>query len=140
MAAALFRDMVRSHGHENRLRVSSAGIWAAEGQPATLEAQKVMKERGLDITKHRSHNLLAKDVKRADLVVAVERSVAEAITIETPSAADKVHTLGELADDPRDVEDPVGQPIEEYRYTVELLQGMLQRAYGRIMSTLGLPL
>lgn len=138
MTAALFRDMVRSHEHEAQLRVCSAGIWAAEGQPATVEAQKVMQERGLDLSKHRSHNLLAQDVRRADLVVAVERSVAEAITIESPEAAPKVHTLGELADDPRDVEDPIGKPIEEYRYTVEVLQGMLQRAYGRIMSILGL--
>ncbi|NLT41042.1 MAG: low molecular weight protein arginine phosphatase [Anaerolineae bacterium] len=140
MAVALLRDMVRSHGHEGRLRVTSAGIWASEGQPATLDAQKVMQERGLDITDHRAHNLLIQDIKRADLVVALERSVAEAITIESPEAAPKVHTLGELADDPRDVEDPIGRPIDEYRYTVDFIQGMLQRAYGRIMSILGLPL
>jgi len=140
MAVALLRDMVRSHGHQDRLRVSSAGIWASEGQPATADAQRAMQEKGLDISGHRSHNLLLRDIRRADLLVALERSVAEAITIESPEAAPKVHTLGELADDPRDVEDPIGRPLEEYRYTVEVIQGMLQRAYGRIMSILGLPL
>ena len=140
MAAALLRDMIRSHGHEGRLRVSSTGIWAVEGQPATAEAQRVMQERGLDISSHRAHNLTPADVARADLIVAMERSVAEAIIIETPEAARKVRTLGQLADDPRDVEDPIGQPIEEYRYTADVLQAMLQRAYGRIVSGLGLPL
>ncbi|NPV08366.1 MAG: low molecular weight protein arginine phosphatase [Anaerolineae bacterium] len=140
MAAALFRQMVRCHGHSDRLRVCSAGIWAVEGQPATAEAQKVMQERGLSLASHRAHNLTAADVRRAGVIVALERSVAEAIVIETPEAAGKVHTLGQLADDPRDVEDPIGQPLEAYRHTVEDLQGMLQRAYGRIMTLLALPL
>lgn len=140
MASALLRDMVHSHGHQERLRVSSAGIWAVEGQPATTEAQKVMQERGLDVSQHRAHNLTQADVERADLIVAMEQGIAEAIIIETPSAVNKVRTLGELADEPHDVEDPIGRSIEEYRYTADELQTMLQRAYGRIMSSLGLPL
>ncbi len=56
---------------------------------------------------------------------------------ETPQAAAKVHTLGELADDPRDVEDPIGRPIEVYRQTADEIQAMLQRACGRILAILG---
>ncbi|MGI6207588.1 MAG: low molecular weight protein arginine phosphatase [Anaerolineae bacterium] len=137
MTAALCRQMVRSQGLSHRLRVCSAGIWAYEGQPATPEAQKVMEERGLSLAGHRAHNLTAADVQRAGIIVALERSVAEAITIETPQAAAKVHTLGELADDPRDVEDPIGRPIEVYRQTADEIQAMLQRACGRILAILG---
>lgn len=140
MAAAMCRELIKSQGLSEQLRVSSAGIWAYDGQPATPEAQKVMEERGLSLTGHRAHNLTAADVRRADIIVALERSVAEAIVIETPEAAGKVRTLGELGDDPRDVEDPIGRPIDEYRYTVEVIQGMLQRACGRILAQIGLRL
>lgn len=140
MAVALFQELLRLHGHADQVRVRSAGIWATEGQPATADAQRVMQERGLDISGHRAHNLTPADVREADLLITMERSIGEAITIETPGIAAKVKSLGDLADDPRDVEDPIGQPIEEYRYTVEVLQGMLQRAYGRILTMMELDL
>ena len=138
MAVALLHDMLRRREHDSLVQVRSAGIWATEGQAATVDAQRVMRERGLDVSGHKAHLLSAEDVRQAGLLITMERGIAEAIGIEAPEAAGKVRTLGDLADDPRDVEDPVGGSLDDYRYTVEVLQGMLQRAYGRMMLLLGL--
>ncbi|MGQ9553179.1 MAG: arsenate reductase/protein-tyrosine-phosphatase family protein [Anaerolineae bacterium] len=139
MAVALLADLLRRRGHASLVQVRSAGIWATEGQPATADAQKAMCERGLDVSGHKAHLLNLEDIRQADLLITMERSIDEAIRIEAPESIGKVYTLGDLADDPRDVEDPVGGTLADYRHTVEILQGMLQRAYGRIMSILELP-
>lgn len=138
MAVAILRDVLRRRKHDGFVAVNSAGIWASEGQPATAEVQQVMQERGLDVSDHRAHNLTLADVRRADLIIAMEKGIAEAVAIEAPEQKAKIYTLGDLADDPRDVEDPMGGSLEDYRYTAEELQAMLQRAYGRILSLLGL--
>ena len=134
MAVAILVDLLERGGHSQSVEVHSAGIWAVEGQPATLDAQKVMHERGLDVSKHRAHLLSAGDIRAADLLVTMEAGIAEVIGIEAPSAASKTVTLGHLADDPRDVDDPIGRGLDEYRRVADLLTGMLQRAYGRIVS------
>ena len=139
MAVALLGDMLRRHGLGERVEVLSAGIWADEGAPATIEAQRTMRERGLDISSHKAHLLSAQDVRQADLLVAMEHAIAEAIHIESPEATGKTFTLGELADDPRDVEDPIGGPPAGYRATADELQLLLQRAFARILGKLGLP-
>ena len=134
MAVALLSQMLRRGGHGDQVGLRTAGIWATEGQPATVDAQKAMQERGLDISRHRSHLLTADDIRRADLLVTMEAAIAEALRIEAPWAIRRIATLGDLADDPRDVDDPVGRGLDEYRRVVELLQGMLQRAYARIVA------
>ena len=140
MATAILASMLLQHGHESLVEVSSAGIWASEGQPATAPAQKVMDERGLDVSDHKAHHLVPEDVDAADLIVTMERSIAEAITIEAPEHAAKVVTLRELADDPGDVEDPIGGSLAEYRHAAVTLQSLLHRAYRRILCRLGIPI
>ncbi|MHB0876226.1 MAG: arsenate reductase/protein-tyrosine-phosphatase family protein [Anaerolineae bacterium] len=137
MAVAILTDMLRRGGHAGVVEVHSAGIWASEGQPATQDAQRTMQERGLDASKHRAHLLNLGDIRAADLIITMEASIAEAIRIEAPWATPKVARLGDLADDPRDVDDPIGRGMEEYRRVADLLLGMLQRAYGRIVGCEG---
>ena len=134
MAAAIFADMLRHQGHNDLVCVRSAGIWATEGEAAMPQAQTVMHDRGLDISSHRAHHLTLEDIRQADLIVAMECSIAETLAIEDRSCAERVHHLGELADVPRDVEDPIGRSLEDYRYTADVLHGMMQRAYSRILS------
>jgi protein-tyrosine-phosphatase len=138
MATALLNEIIRRHGQAGSIEVSSAGIWAQEGHPATPLAQRVMQERGLDISAHRSHLLKPQDVAAADVVVAMEKGIAEAIAIESPDQAGRVHTLADLADEAGDVQDPIGGSLDDYRRTADLLQAMLNRAYGRILVLLGL--
>jgi len=139
MAAAILSQLMKQHGLSDLVCISSAGIWASNGQPATDEAQKTMRERGMDISHHRAHLLAPEDIDRADLIITMEANIAEIVTIEAPEASDKVYNLGELASDPIDVPDPIGKAIEEYYYTADLLQSLLQRAYKNILVHLSLP-
>jgi protein-tyrosine-phosphatase len=135
MAVAILNDLLRRGGHAEVVEVRSAGIWAVEGQSATADAQRTMQERGLDVSKHHAHLLNAGDIRTADLLITMEASIAEVIRIEAGWAAAKTVTLGDLADDPGDVADPIGRGMEEYRRTADLLLHLLQRAYGRIIGS-----
>jgi len=137
MAVAILNDLLKRGGHAESVDVRSAGIWAVDGQPATADAQRTMQERGLDVSRHRARLLTPSDIRSADLIVTMEASIAEAIRIEAPWAAKKVFTLGDLASDPRDVDDPIGRGMDEYRRVADLLLAMLQRAYGRVIAPAG---
>lgn len=134
MAVAILSDLLRRGGHATQVEVRSAGIWAAEGQPATQDAQRTMQERGLDISQHRAHLLNQSDIRNSDLLVTMEQSIVEVVRIEAGWAAGKTHTLGDLADCPGDVDDPIGRGMDEYRRVADLLTRLLQRAYGRIVA------
>lgn len=77
--------------------VSSAGFWV-DGEPASAEAVRVMAERGLDITDHRSRVVTPELVRAHDLVVAAERELARRIItlVDEPDTVTRVHTLGGL--------------------------------------------
>ena len=107
MAAALLRALLDKRGGIN-IMVSSAGIAAAEGDPATPEAAAVLREKGLDLSGHRSRRVTAEDVRRADIIVTM-----------SPSHALALQSLGADAERIRvwTVPDPFGGGLAVYRRT-----------------------
>jgi protein-tyrosine phosphatase len=66
--------------------VRSAGVWAADGRPASLYAIQVMARRGIDISGHRAHSLTQADVEEADLILVMASEHAEVIETLLPSS------------------------------------------------------
>ena len=112
MAAALLRALLDKRGGIN-IMVSSAGIAAAEGDPATPEAAAVLREKGLDLSGHRSRRVTAEDVRRADIIVTM-----------SPSHALALQSLGADAERIRvwTVPDPFGGGLAVYRRTRDTLE------------------
>lgn len=134
MAAALFKRLLEQDGRLEEYEVRSAGVWAAEGEPASAYAQMVMAERGIDISGHRSHNLASKDVEEADLILAMGRSHKEAILAEFPHARGRTHLLSEVVGQCFDINDPYGGSLWEYSLVAEELEGLLEEGYERILK------
>jgi protein-tyrosine phosphatase len=130
MAEALFRDMlVKKLGCEaNELSdrgffVTSAGLAAAFGAPASLESVDLMDHQGIDLTSHESQPLTERLLEHADFVYTMTRGHRDAILSSRPDLADRVQVL---ARDSSDVPDPIGGGIEEYVRCQEAIESHLQ--------------
>jgi protein-tyrosine phosphatase len=94
MAAGLLEE--RGRMLPAPLRVRSAGIAAARGQPPTSEAAAAIAELGADILSHRSAQL-GPEAAQADLVLAMAAGHREEIRRRAPQASARTFTLKELA-------------------------------------------
>ena len=137
MAVGFLREKLRKARLEGEYRVHSAGVWGLEGQPATPYACEVMAKQGIDISDHRSHDLTPEDVDEADLILTMERGQAEAIRVEFPQHAPKVHLLSQMAGRHYDIHDPYGGPLYEYRQCANETEKLIEEGYPRIMQLVG---
>lgn len=99
MAEALFKEGLARHGAPwaSDIVVTSAGVSAAPGEPASKNACGAMESRGIDLSGHRAHRLTADDVRSADLILTMTRAHKRAVLALAPESADKLFTLKELA-------------------------------------------
>jgi protein-tyrosine phosphatase len=97
---------------ERGVVVMSAGIAAAPGCPPSSEAVQIMREHGLDLTRHEAQPLTEQLVRHADLILTMTHSHMQSIDERWPSAADRTCVL---LPEKVDVADPIGQTVGAYR-------------------------
>ncbi|MFM7185567.1 MAG: Sua5/YciO/YrdC/YwlC family protein [Planctomycetota bacterium] len=137
MAEALFRMMAaerlgcRPDEIERRgVVVSSAGLAAWGGGPASANAVEAVRELGADLAGHESQPLTESLVSQADVILTMTAAHRAAILAQFPEAGGRVALL---ATDRRDVVDPVGGSLETYRNCARQIHGHLVAR----MDTLG---
>ena len=102
--------------------VESAGTAGGWGG-AAAEAIEVMRQRGIDLSQHRSQILTADLVQSADYVYAMTQGHRRAVVELAPQAADRVA----LALGDEDLADPIGGTVAEYEACAQALEQGLQR-------------
>jgi protein-tyrosine-phosphatase len=114
MAEGLLRKLL---GPDGGWDISSAGVCASNGCPASPNAVSVLREKGIDISSHYSRNLTAELIEKADMLVTMTRSHRNAIMAIAPDSTDKVFLLKSfgVAQSPVDIYDPVGEALDVYR-------------------------
>lgn len=158
MAAALLRSWIDHHAPHvaDDLRITSAGVHARDGHPATAHMVAIADRWDLDLDAHRSRRLDADRASRAGLVITMEAAHRDAVARLTPGLAGRTFTLRELAEltdhvDPdehaslddwvrglhaarprvwvevTDVEDPYGGPAAGYEPTAAELTELVER-------------
>lgn len=110
MAEGLYKKYLQEK-NINNIEVKSAGVSAFPGDDATAEAVTVCKERGVDISSHRSSRLNFEDLNTTDLFICM-----------TSSHADVIHGLGKRNTVTLSVPDPYCKGIEEYRKCADLIE------------------
>ncbi len=104
MAEMILRRSLANRGVD--AEVSSAGLWAEAGLPASDGASAAAERLGLDLRAHRSAQLDPSDVARADLVLVMTASQRDELNRLEPGASTKVFALGD-----KDIDDPyLGDP------------------------------
>lgn len=124
MAKAIFTHLWPELG-----KADSAGIFAANGQDASINTVKVLEENDIHI-KHRSKLLEEEDVNRATYVFTMTESHKAVLMDMYPGGADKIFTLKEFVDGKKgdqDVIDPFGGSLDVYRATFSELKHLIER-------------
>jgi len=134
MAAALKRRMLDEAGGVSApglegVEVTSAGVFAGAGQPASAEAVAVAKEMGADLAGHRSTPLTREMVTQADLIYTMTESHRNAVLAMAPEAKAKTQRL----DPSGDIADPFGGSTAVYRQTAEQIRQALSSRIKELM-------
>ena len=110
----------------NSVEVSSAGTHALVGEPAAALAVKVAEDRGVDLSRHVSRQLTKEMLKKADIVLAMERRhLDEANAIFNNEGRAKYHLLSDFGLPHlrgHDINDPYGAPREYFMRTYESIE------------------
>jgi protein-tyrosine-phosphatase len=134
MAEGLLRHKLAEDGQGGRFKIYSAGIWGVDGSPASANSVDVMAERGIDISDHIAHTITSEDVADSDLILVMSREHAQVIRNSWPQYGWKVHLLSEMVGGRRDIRDPYGGPIEEYRTCADTISGYIEQGIQRILE------
>ncbi len=133
MAEAIARRKVADIGLEG-IEVASAGTQAWDGSPASDEALLIGVERNLDLSEHRSRRLTPEIVQESDLILVMSPSHIAQVREVDPSA--NVHLLSGYGSDNigRNIADPFGGNLADYRATADVLEKELSGILERIRA------
>ena len=137
LAEAMARHLAAERGLGD-VAVSSAGISAWEGAPASDGSLLVAMERGLDLSAHRARVLDREMVADADLVLCMGPQHREAAIAW--GGEGKAFLLTEWAShgvETRPVSDPYGGDLAGYRRAADDIENELVRVFDRMAAERG---
>ena len=117
MAERIFRKQLKKRDLLH-VQAESAGLLDLGGADADPQAVSILREKGMDGSRHRSRTLSADMVSRADMVLVMEESQREEVLRRHPEAEGKVRLLKSFSlqghEGCLDIKDPHG--CEPYHY------------------------
>jgi protein-tyrosine-phosphatase len=134
LAAALLERLIAVEGPSG-VTVSSAGVGALDGSPASEGAYLVALEAGLDLSAHRAERLRPELVREANLILTMSPShVRRAAEL---GGSGKVMLLGEYATGGaggEEIPDPFGGDVQAYRETLDNLTRLMVGVRDRLAT------
>jgi len=121
---------LESHG----VTVISAGIAAAPGCPPAAEAVQVIREYGMDLSRHEAQPLTEKLVRDADVILAMTQSHLQSIVERWPDAASRTCLI---LPERNDLADPIGQPVGAYRQCAAQIATAVKHHAARVQEEMG---
>lgn len=135
LAEALARRSAQVRGLD--VAFSSAGTGAALGAPANDGAILVGLERDVDLSRHRSRPLLPAAASGDTVVLAMAATHIPGIRAVVPNA--RIYLLdeyGSLGKSMRQVADPYGGELSDYREAADAIESMLGAVLDRLEAEL----
>jgi protein-tyrosine phosphatase len=139
MVAALLADRLAAAGLADQVAVSSAGVFAEAGLPASATMRLRAGARGLDLDSHRSTLVTEAELAHADLILVMEEAHRKAIFYRAPFVLPKVFRLAELAGIHEDLADPYGGPEAGYDVAIDLAIRYVDAGWPTLLEKLDLP-
>lgn len=147
MAQGLFEAALTDNSRlSDSYAAYSAGIHAAEGDPASPYSIKVLRDWGIDISGHHARRITREDILSSYLVLTMTMTHKNILLAYFPEAAGKTFTLkeftagntaasGENENLNFDIADPFGMPEEEYRKCALDIRQAVDELVKKLMST-----
>ena len=138
MAEGLFRSLLcqRLECVEEELirrgyMVSSAGVAAFPGAPASPETLDILREQGIDLSDHTSQPVTEQLVAWADMILAMTSRHHSAIAGAFPQSASKVELV---CVDGYDIPDPIGGSFSVYAECRDQIRQCLEHWLDRVLT------
>jgi protein-tyrosine phosphatase len=136
MAEAIFRDRCLKAGRQDFV-VSSMGIHGLDCKPASKLAQEVCMNHGIDLSAHRSRELVFEELEQSTLIFTMDPVQKEFIRIFFPRLLEKIFLFAAWPDQETRksfVADPMGSGIKAYKRTFDIISGHIDRIYPVILQ------
>jgi len=137
MAEGILKSLLKERGIED-IRVTSAGIGAMEGLPASPFAIKAARAWNVDISGHLSRQLNKRLIAEADLILAMSSEHVEFVARQDRTAMKKTFLIKGFpalySSSQENVRDPIGGMLDDYNETFMELYEVLRRAEGLIVK------
>ncbi len=130
IAHGIFEKMLKHKDGE--YTVASAGIFAHPNDMITEMAQRQLDKRNIDFSTRHSVQISKALVDEADLILSMTNNQRRLLVQSFPSAADKIHFLGDYTNRGDDVVDPYGQNMRAYNKCSNAIEDMLNILYEMI--------
>jgi protein-tyrosine-phosphatase len=128
MAEAILRHMKKDFD------VQSAGVFAANGHPASQQTIEVLKQKNIECN-HQSQQLTRELLDWADLVLTMTNSHKDIVLQEFPGVLHKVHTLKEfVGEQEKDISDPFGSSVDIYVQTFVEIESAIKKLTKKLKS------
>ncbi|HBK68884.1 MAG TPA: ribose 5-phosphate isomerase B [Firmicutes bacterium] len=159
MAAALLQKILEGKREiTSEIQISSAGIYAFPGAPASTEAIEVMRHYGVDLSTHLSRGLQSEELLASDLILTMTTAQKAQLLKAFPEVKDKVFILREYIEEQLkgkgvsrehpiafsegkdtgvDIPDPFGQTLEVYHSCAEVIVQNLQELVKLLLAERG---
>ena len=135
MAEGVLKKYLIENNLDDKFDVSSAGIFAFDGDKANIKSELVCSENAIDISGHQAKALSSQTVQNSDYVIAMTKELKAQIADRCLNEIDKIYTLGEIAKKPEiNIPDPFGQSLEKYRNTYDMIDVLIKRFAQRLIK------
>lgn len=105
-------------------QIESRGLVVLFNEPPNQKGVYLLKEMGIDISKHRSRQIEEKDFKADTLVIMMSERGKKQIYDKFKNALN-VYTFREFVGGSGDIEMPYGKDIEEYRENLMQIKSLV---------------
>jgi tRNA threonylcarbamoyl adenosine modification protein (Sua5/YciO/YrdC/YwlC family) len=130
MAKALMEKFVNESGISGKVHIDSAGTSTFAGIGAAPNTVSVLKEEGMDVSRHLGKNINKDILKRSDIIFVMERFHKSVIISMLPEIKDRVRLLK----DGEDIPDPIGMSMEEYRHVMGVIEEEVENIFLEIFK------
>ncbi|WP_019227315.1 low molecular weight protein arginine phosphatase [Sedimentibacter sp. B4] len=140
MAEGIFKQMLIDSNIEN-INVSSAGLSAFQGDRANQKAVDVLKNQGIDISRHRARQLTGEIINSSDLILTMTTAHKMSIINYDPQSKGKVFTLKEYASNTDgeesgnmnlDIHDPYGRDYSVYESVMSEIRFEIESVVNKL--------
>lgn len=134
MAEFIFNDLVKKCGIDGIISESAATSTEEIGNGVHYGTAAILRRLGIDCSKKRARQITRADFEKFDLIIGMDsENIRNLLRLSANRFDDKIHSLLDFTDNPRNISDPwyTGDFEQTYRDISEGCEGLLAALSGK---------